>query len=137
MTLQEFADKYKGVKVDFDGAYGAQCVDLARQYFKDVWNLPKQPEGVGGAKDFFYNHAGRPIQKQMCECITFEHGMIPPAGAVVLFDATPENRFGHIGICYQADANRINLFEQDGFNQQGAVFKFWGYQQVVGWLLKK
>ena len=34
MTLEEFVNKYIGRKVDFDGAYGAQCVDLFRQYNK-------------------------------------------------------------------------------------------------------
>lgn len=29
MTLEEFVKKYNGKKVDYDNAYGAQCVDLS------------------------------------------------------------------------------------------------------------
>ena len=28
MLLDDFVKKYEGEKVDFDGAFGAQCVDL-------------------------------------------------------------------------------------------------------------
>ncbi|WP_252722587.1 hypothetical protein [Treponema phagedenis] len=38
MSLDEFVKKYLGKKVDYDGHYGAQCVDLFRQYCKDVLN---------------------------------------------------------------------------------------------------
>ena len=37
MKLDEFINKYINTKVDFDGAFGAQCVDLFRQYCKDVF----------------------------------------------------------------------------------------------------
>jgi hypothetical protein len=61
MDLKEFVENYTGKPVDFDGRYGAQCVDLVRQYFKEVWNLPEQPEGVDGAREFYFNHEGRPV----------------------------------------------------------------------------
>ena len=51
MTLEDFIITYIGKKVDFDGSYGAQCVDLFRQYNKDVWGNP-HTGAVKGAKDF-------------------------------------------------------------------------------------
>ena len=36
MTLTHFVKKYNGKKVYFDGAFGAQCVDLFRQYNKEI-----------------------------------------------------------------------------------------------------
>ena len=36
MTFDNFITKYNGKFIDFDGYYGYQCVDLARQYIKDV-----------------------------------------------------------------------------------------------------
>jgi len=137
MNLHEFVEKYKGQKVDFDGAFGAQCVDLARQYFKDVWELPRQPEGVIGAQDFYLKNNERYLQRQMCDCITYNKGMIPPEGAVVLFGATPANQYGHIGICTEADEAKIMLFEQDGFKLDGAKIAAWNYDKVLGWLLKR
>lgn len=54
MTLTQFIKTYLGKKVDFDGMYGNQCVDLYRQYCKDVLNVPQSPS-VPGAKDIIDN----------------------------------------------------------------------------------
>jgi len=139
MMLQEFVGRYKGKKVDFDGMYGAQCVDLVRQYFQDVWGLRKneQPEGVNGAEDFYFKHESRPIQKRLCDCVMYKPGMIPPTGAVAVFRSWQDNRFGHIGIVIAANENVIDLFEQDGFAQDGAKITKWRYDRLAGWLLKK
>ena len=136
MTLKEFVKSYSGEKVDWDGHFGAQCVDLARQYFHEVWNIP-QPEGVEGAKDFFLLHEKRPIQNRYCYCQTYYPGMQPPDGAVVIFGENMTNRYGHIGICIRSDNDGVVLFEQDGFKQDGAKVVHWPYSRVLGWLLKK
>jgi len=146
MTLQEFVDKYKGAAVDFDGKYGAQCVDLARQYFKDVWELPKQPEPVTGAADFFFKHESRPAQRELLNCVPYV-GTPPPAGAVVIFKSSGTNKYGHIGVCLDADASGMDVFEQDGIvnekalnegrEQKGAYTGRWSYDRLVGWLAKK
>jgi len=137
MDLQEFVNKYKGTKVDFDGMYGAQCVDLARQYFKDVWGFIKQPEGVEGAKDFYFNHDKRPIQKSLCDCVPFSGDEKPPVGAVVLFDKSAANKYGHVGICLAVHEDGIEIFEQDGFKLDGAKITKWKFDRLVGWLVKK
>lgn len=40
MTYQEFKNKYNGKYIDYDGAYGCQCWDLAQYYFTEVLNVP-------------------------------------------------------------------------------------------------
>lgn len=40
MTYTEFKNKYNSKKVDYDGAYGAQCWDLGQYYFTKVLGLP-------------------------------------------------------------------------------------------------
>ena len=59
MTLEEFVKKYNGKKVDYDNAYGAQCVDLFRQYTKECLQI-KEHTGPcatsGGAKDLFLDY---------------------------------------------------------------------------------
>lgn len=145
MTLNEFVKKHADKPVDFDGAYGAQCVDLARQYFKEVWGFSQQPEGVVGAQDFFIKHFERPIQKKLCDITEYHAGVNePPAGAVVIFKSSPNNKYGHIGICVEAGPTRINVFEQNGINneqavkegrpQKGASVGMWGYERLLGWL---
>ena len=52
MKIEEFINKYLNKIVDFDGAFGAQCVDVFRQYCKDVLEIP-HTGAVEGAKDLF------------------------------------------------------------------------------------
>jgi len=147
MTLEEFVSMYEGKPVDFDGVYGAQCVDLARQYFKDVWKLPRQPEGVIGAQDFYFKHESRPVQKMYCECHSYIGANLPPIGSVVVFKSTGSNQYGHIGICLYAGVTGMDIFEQDGIvneralkegrAQKGAYIGRWSYDRLLGWLNKK
>jgi hypothetical protein len=146
LTLKEFVEKYKGKPVDFDRQYGAQCVDLARQYFKEVWGFTKQPEGVIGAQEFFFKHESRPLQRELCNCTAYEKTP-PPVGAVVIFKSSNNNEFGHIAICLEADSLGVIVFEQDGIanakalkegrEQKGAYIGSWNYERLVGWLTKK
>ena len=39
MTFDEWVNTYKGSKVDYDGSYGVQCVDLADHYVTHVLGL--------------------------------------------------------------------------------------------------
>ena len=151
MTLTDFIEKYTDVAVDWDKAYGAQCVDLVRQYWNDVWKIRKaeQPEGTGtqGAAVFYYQHLNRPKQKKNMDCITYTKGLIPPPGAVVIFGSTPKNSFGHIGICTGSDQSGMDVFEQDGIynsrairdgrDEKGAYIIRWNYDRLLGWLMKK
>ena len=148
MTHQEFVEKYNGKIVDFDGAYGAQCTDLARQYMKEVWGFTKQPEGVIGAADFFFKHGGeRPIQRELCNCVPYTGAIRPPAGALLIFKSTGANQYGHIAVCLEANGENMTAFEQDGIAnakalekgdlQKGAYVGTWNYNRLVGWLAKK
>jgi len=146
--LRKFIDKYLGIAVDWDGHFGAQCVDLVRQYWQEVERIPQpEPTGNKGAVSFFYNHYARPIQRQYLKLVVYRPGMIPPIGAVIVFGVVPTNRFGHIGICVDADPKGINLFEQNGTansraktegrEQKGAFIGRWNYNRVLGWLIKR
>jgi len=54
ISVQAFAEKYNGKSIDFDKAYGAQCVDLFNFYNQEVvggewFGTPK----TGGARDLY------------------------------------------------------------------------------------
>lgn len=120
MDLIEFVNKYHGKKVDFDGAYGAQCVDLFRQYCKDV--LRAGHTGVvDGAKDLFLKYADLPSECKYFDRISVENG-IPEIGDVLVWDSTATNKYGHVAIClgYDSTNDLIIVFEQNGFTQDGA-----------------
>ena len=70
MKIDEFVKKYNGVKVDFDKVYGAQCVDLFRQYAKEGLGIPEHTgpcSSSGGAKDLFLDYDKMPIEKNISE----------------------------------------------------------------------
>ena len=41
MKYEEFRNKYNGKHIDYDGAYGYQCWDLAQKYFVDYLGVPE------------------------------------------------------------------------------------------------
>lgn len=110
MTLDEFVKKYNGKKVDFDGCFGAQCVDLARQYIKDVLEVPN-PEPVVGAKDFYINHERRPIQKKYFDRIPIRKARLQK-GDLIIWGT---GKYGHIAIALD---DHFTVFEQDGYDQE-------------------
>ena len=120
MDLIEFVNKYHGKKVDFDGAYGAQCVDLFRQYCKDVLRAG-HTGAVEGAKDLYLKYADLPAECKYFDRISKENGS-PEMGDVVVFGATTANKYGHVAIClgYDAILDTMLVFEQDGLKQDGA-----------------
>lgn len=131
MDVSVFCTRYLGKRVDFDGAYGAQCVDLFRQYAKDVWGLPHTGV-VEGAKDLFLKYNELPLEQQYL--IKVES---PAFGDVVVFNASANNQYGHVAIFIAQDGDNMLLFEQDGFEQSGAKYMWRSTRNLLGVLRKK
>lgn len=123
MTLKRFVVTYNGKKVDFDGAHGYQCVDLFRQYCKDVVNV-KQVPPVNGAKDIINNPGDFKVSK----------GAYAP-GDVLVYDGTPSNPYGHVCILVALlDSDTFIVFEQNGMKQDGAKLNVHGKDGLIGGL---
>ena len=136
MTLEQFVEKYNGKKIDYDGQYGAQCVDVFRQYCKDVLAIP-HTGGVVGAADLFTKYDAIPLEQKYFERIPYKAGMQPKAGDVVIFGSTKTNSYGHVAIVLDASSEEIAVFEQDGFKQDGAHVGSWNYARRLGFLRKR
>lgn len=137
MFLDEFVNKYNGKKVDFDGVYGAQCVDLFRQYAKECLGIPEHTGAClssGGAKDLFNDYQKMPIEKKYFIRET-KKGLIP--GDVVIWDSTPTNKYGHVAIYLGAINNSLIVFEQNGFSQEGAEITLREKNNMLGFLRKR
>ena len=134
MTLAEFAAKYTGVKVDFDGAHGPQCVDLFRQYCKDVVGCP-HTGAVEGAKDLWFNFSINDEKKYFNRLTPW---FIQP-GDVAIWDATSTNKYGHVAIIIFVDikAKQLLVLEQDGFKKDGTKLAVRGYENLIGVLRQK
>lgn len=132
MKLEDFVKSYIGKKVDFDGAFGAQCVDLFRQYNRDVWGNP-HTGAVEGAKDLFLNYKNMPEEKKYLRTVG-----VPAVGDVVVWNKTDTNKYGHVAILigWFGDDHLI-VFEQDGLKQDGAKLNLRERKNILGYLRKR
>jgi len=87
MTLNEFMGKWNGRGIDYDGAYGYQCMDLYLQYQKEV--LGVQPKGAAYAGLLWDNYDSNVFTK-IPNTLTF----VPQAGDVCIWTGG----YGHVAI---------------------------------------
>jgi len=136
MTLQQFISKWDGGSPDFDGAFGAQCVDLARFYFRDVLAIVN-PGPVVGAQDFFYNYdKDGNLYSQFQKVINSQSAM-PERGDVVLLKATLKNQYGHVCVCIDSDRHKFRSFDCNWSEPNMAQLEehsYYGISTVLGWL---
>ena len=136
MDLSEFCTKYQGQKVDFDGCCGAQCVDLARMYMDKVYQVPRT-EGLGengGAKDLYLKYDKMPLEKKYLQKIEVSLILV---GDLVVFDATPANKYGHVAILVGKQNDQLLCFEQNGYTQDGAKYVWRSAIGLLGGLRKR
>lgn len=135
MYLDQFITKYCGKKVDFDGSFGAQCVDLFRQYCKDVLNIP-HTGSVDGAKELYEKYADLPLEKKFFTRLT--KNAVPLYGTVAVWGATPTNKFGHVAIVItKISSSTLLVFEQNGVLQDGAKITTRDTKYLLGYLKLK
>lgn len=135
--LEEFIKKYSGKKIDFDGVYGAQCVDLFRQYVKECLGIPEHTgscSSSGGAKDLFLDYSKMEKEKKYFYRYT-KKGMVQ--GDILIWDSTETNKYGHVAIYLGKLNNSLIVFEQDGFKQDGAKINIRSKDNLLGFLRKK
>jgi len=142
MILQEFIDKYNGQQVDFDGAYGTQCWDLAAKYARDVCGCPDLPTGNFTALGVYTNFLDPLPQYFDRVANNDDPNHYPPVGALVIFNWSTD---GHIAIVAQSDMWNMTDFEEDGSIDTNGDGKADGtaylisrsYANVIGWLVPK
>lgn len=138
MCLDEYVIKYNGKKIDFDGVYGAQCVDLFRHYSKEYLAIPEHTGScstTGGAKDLYIDYPKMPLEKKYFNRISAKKGIF--AGDVAIWDSTETNKYGHVAIVLAVLNNSIIVFEQDGFKQDGAKINIRSKNGFLGVLRRK
>lgn len=127
MTLNEFVAAYNGRAVDFDGAYGCQCVDLAQFYNRDVVGNPSR--FTGNAKDII-NQPGSKYREILNSPTNY-----PKPGSVIVFGSSWGGGYGHVAIVLTADPYKFTAINQNNpYGTASHVTSFPNYSGVVGWL---
>ena len=135
MTLTQFIKTYLGKKVDYkdkdfkgDGSF--QCVDLARQYFHDVWGVEQFPAlgADGGAKDIF--------DKCTNVNVTVDSALADySVGDVLIWNSSKTNKYGHVAILVAIyNTKYFIVLEQDGFKQDGVKLTMRSRENLRGCL---
>ena len=132
MTLTQFIKTNKGKKLDFDGNKSFQCVDLARFYLRDVWNVPQFPAlgEEGGAKDIIEHPGSLKVTR---DSVLADYSR----GDLLIWGATDKNKYGHVAILVAVyNTKYFIVLEQDGFKQDGVKLEFRSRENLLGCLYK-
>lgn len=147
MNFDPWIIKVKGQYIDEDLVWGSQCVDLIVNLVKWFWPgisraliLPN-----GNAKDLFARANSDYFEKIAND--KNNPNQLPQKGDIAVFSATPTNADGHIVFVLWANANGMQVLQQDGSidkdrngNADGVtheVFRPWGKSPCIGWLRPK
>jgi hypothetical protein len=133
ITLDDFIKNYEEKQIDFDKAFGSQCVDVFRQYVKEVLGIKEHTGVVEGAKDLYLKYDDMKLMQKY-----FQKIYTPRKGDVVIFNKTPTNKYGHVAIVIYATRKTLVVFEQNGFDQKkGSYINIRTFENVLGFLRGK
>ena len=134
MTIDDFFNKVKGKKIDYDGVYKNQCVDLIKQYEFDVMCII--PEAVGDAKDYYLNFENKKFLKNHFIKIPNTPDYVPLKGDVVVFGG---GKYGHICIATgEGNTSYFYSYDQNVGGNLEPVQRCWhNYKNCLGALRPK
>ena len=131
MKLQQFIEKFNGKYIDFDGAYGAQCMDLMHYYCVQVLGLTDgRILAAPGARDVF-NNFDNIKGKEFFERIPNTPQGVPKEGDIMFWGYNP---YGHVAVFIEGDANSFRSFDQNSPVGSPCHVQNHTYTNVLGWL---
>ena len=105
-----------GKIVDYDKAYGYQCVDLARQHAKDMWN----PIGTFWGSALTGWLTGKPFIGTKWERVVNTVTAVPKEWDIVFLNKTPSNPYGHVAVAGEGcTGSKLVLIEQNAGTGNG------------------
>lgn len=128
MTVQEFLDNWNGKSIDFDGAFGAQCMDLALQYNQDI---VKAPRLIGDAVDVWTTYP-----QDFYDKVPNTPDNFPQLGDIVIW-GTAIGQFGHIAVCQKGDSVSFTSLDQNWNGVSHCEYVTHNYNAVLGWIRPK
>ncbi len=140
MNLNEYVKKVENTTIDYDGVYGHQCVDLIKNYTKNVldyrlWSF------WGSAASWWVNYMNTFPSKDFERVVNdFSNPDQVPAVGDIIFIKTPYI-YDHVAIVLDAPVgeNYIRVLEQNVGNGDGRGYDdrvkigTYTYSNVLGW----
>lgn len=110
MDYNEFINEYNGKTIDYDGAYGAQCVDLIQLYIEKCFTGVHQIIYANG-KDYFEKFENLPINKLFTK-IANTADFVPEQGDIAVWGSKLGNTYGHVSIATgEGDTNKFYSYD--------------------------
>ena len=110
MTYNEFVSAYNGKATDYDGAYGAQCVDLIKMYLNKVFGI--KPGSWGNAKYYWLNFEKHSELVKNFTKIKNTASFVPQAGDIMVWNGNVGGGCGHVAIC-TGEGNTSEFYSYD------------------------
>lgn len=144
MTHAQFVTKYLNRFVDYDKRMGFQCVDLMRQYVKEVYGLDAYKAIPAGAtaKVIFQNFKSN---QYFTKILNTPDG-VPKKGDIVFWGTYlgVTGWAGHVAIYHEGNVWTFISLDQNYptgkpvlLVKHGSSKYFHGYRGVLGWLRRK
>ena len=136
MTLDQYIEKYNGKYIDIDGFpkdNPYQCVDIARTYIKEVWNLdPYVLPRADYAKNIYRKFTSNPFLKKIDNTPLG----IPPEGSLIFWKWRPPvtGIAGHVAIFVKGNVNGFIAFGQNYGKPNFCKYTNYDYRGVMGWI---
>ena len=108
--MNEWVKKNLGKGIDYDGAYGVQCVDLVKSFIKNVLGIT--PQSIGNAIEYYNKRNSSPYLKDNFKWINYKKGFVPQKGDICVFTSKSGN--GHVSIATgQGNSNFFYSYDQN------------------------
>ena len=102
-AFDRFAAKYRGVAIDADGAFGAQCVDLAKRYASELFGVNIN----GNGNQWFANGAASGAFTQISK------NAAPLKGDIACWNAVYGGGYGHVALVIADSGGSIRVLTQN------------------------
>lgn len=112
IAFDTFIKQHLGKAVDVDGTAGVQCVDLAKAYLREVYDVPFF--SVGSARNYFEKFTSYPALKAKFVRIENTPDFVPAKGDIAVWNGTKGGGHGHVALCAgEGDKHYFYSYDQN------------------------
>lgn len=107
MTLQDFINNHNNKPLNYDNAYGNQCMDLYHFYVQEV--LPGFPHPALPGAAWLWNNYDRNFYDRIDNTIT----AVPRPGDILIWGTKAGGGFGHVAVYVSGNVLSFTSFDQN------------------------
>lgn len=132
MTFDKWVEKYNGKKIDYDGAYGVQCVDLIKSFIKNVLSITPQP--IGNAIEYYNKRKTSKYITSNFDVYGYKKGMVFKKGDILVLKG--KSAYGHVAVA-TGDYSTMGVYGYDeNYKGTGAgmtlrFYDFGGFYKIL------